>query len=97
MAREDGDAAGGGAPAALAGGGGGDFAGGDGGGDVVGDGVGEFEYAVELGGEGLEVFGAVDAEADAVGEWLDRPAGRRWRSGPGRRGRTRRRSRAGRW
>ncbi len=52
-------------------GGSGDFAGRDGSGDVVGDFVGEFEDAVKSRGEGLEIFGAADSEADAVGKGFD--------------------------
>ena len=52
-----------------------DLAGDDGSGDVVGDRVGELEDAVKSGGEGFEVFGAADAEANSVGERLDRLGG----------------------
>ncbi len=67
---ERGDAAGCGPGSACAGRGR-DLAGNDGGGDVVGDGVGELEDAVKSGGEGLQVFGAADAETNTVGERLD--------------------------
>ncbi len=49
----------------------GNFAGCDGGGDLVGYGVGELEDAVHLPGKLGEFGGALDAEADAVGEGLD--------------------------
>ena len=57
--------------AVLLTGGGGDFAGDDGLRELVGDAVGEFEDSVEFGGELLEIRGALDAEADAVGHRLD--------------------------
>src|SRR5207237_505345 len=66
------DAAGGGGDRGLGRRCGGDLAGDDGCGDVVGDGVGELEDAVKHCGEGLEVFGAADAEADSVGLRFDR-------------------------